>query len=224
MCKRSDRRYKAVRDRHYVPNRGAHGQQVHYLILVDGEQTGVISGGSPAWAVAARDEFFGIDKSNRAANLCGIVNNTVFRIEVSEKNMATMVLSTWRRRIAADWLALYGVRVAGFETFVVPDEIGDGRQRTGALYKADNWTFLGMTAGAAKSHAGSGGVTGASSRDATSSKLIFGRKVRRVGLPSTYSSTWRGGDEATMLTRRRGGMLLSDSQPSLFDINNGRKT
>lgn len=35
-CKRSDMMYQQFRDRHYVPNHGAVGQQLHYLIYVGG--------------------------------------------------------------------------------------------------------------------------------------------------------------------------------------------
>ena len=57
FCSRSDLQYTKFRDEHYVDNRGARGQQAHFLIWYKGTLAGVISGGSAALAVAARDAF-----------------------------------------------------------------------------------------------------------------------------------------------------------------------
>jgi len=96
-CKRTDPRYVAIRNRHYVPNNGACGRQLHYVIWYREEIVGVISGGSAAFAVKPRDEFFGLDlcksfdehfkdergelPSIRNGMLGTIINNTVFRLE-----------------------------------------------------------------------------------------------------------------------------------------------
>ena len=79
--KRTNPIYQQFRDRHYVPNNGAVGQQIHYLVQVDSEIVGIISGGSAAYAVGSRDSYFGITKDNRRIALNGIVDNTVFRLE-----------------------------------------------------------------------------------------------------------------------------------------------
>lgn len=113
-CKRSDPRYQEIRDRHYVPNNGAVGQQLHYLILLDKEVVGIISGGSAAYAVGCRDEYFGITKDNRKVALNGIIDNTVFRLEKNLPNLGTQILATWRKQAAKDWEKKYGVKVAGF--------------------------------------------------------------------------------------------------------------
>lgn len=189
QCKRTDPRYQDFRNRHYVSNRGCHGQQLHYLVwLSDGDQIilgGIISGASAVWSVKLRDEFFGLTKDNRQGGLPSIVNNVVFRLEVHEKNLATRVLSLWRRRVSADWRAKYGVAVHGFETFVVEEP-----HRKGALYLADNWTLLGETAGNTKSHKGLANKT---ERLATTPKLIFCLKIPKTQLSTSYTSTWRRG-------------------------------
>ena len=41
-CKRTDDTYQEIRNRHYVENRGCHGQQLHYLIKLDGVVVGII--------------------------------------------------------------------------------------------------------------------------------------------------------------------------------------
>lgn len=146
FCGRSDPRYQAIRDRHYVENNGAYAQQIHFLIHYKREIVGIISGGSAAYATTVRDAFFKITPENRDQVLNGIVDNTVFRLELTEKNLATRVLSIWRKVIVQVWEDMYGVTVYGFETFVVEED-----HRKGALYKADNWTFLGQTVGNSES-------------------------------------------------------------------------
>lgn len=76
-----------------MPNKGAHAQQVHFLIWCEGTMAGIISGGSAAYAVASRDSFFGITKENREKVLNGVIDNTVFRLVNNEPNLSTRVIS-----------------------------------------------------------------------------------------------------------------------------------
>jgi hypothetical protein len=144
-CSRTDPRYEAIRNEHYIDNHGCIGQQVHFLIHYKGELVGIISGASAAYATKSRDQFFGINKGNRHGFLQGVVDNTVFRLENHEPNLATRVLRLWREIVPHIWYEKYGTVVYGFETFVVENDT-----RKGALYKADNWTFAGTTSGATK--------------------------------------------------------------------------
>jgi hypothetical protein len=48
FCSREDPRYKTIRDEHYVKNKGAHGQQVHFLVWYKRTLVGIISGGAAA--------------------------------------------------------------------------------------------------------------------------------------------------------------------------------
>lgn len=184
-CKRTDPLYQEIRDRHYVPNRGCHGQQLHYLIQYDGVVIGIISGASSVWAVRARDEFFGLTPQTKRVGLPSIINNVVFRMERHDvANLATQVLSRWRRQIAIDWEERYHVQVHGFETFVVETDY-----RKGTLYKADNWTYLGRTVGSTKAHKG---LLNKSTRATVEPKLVYAKKVRGTTLSTHYESTWRG--------------------------------
>ena len=57
FCSREDRRYKEVRDLHYVENKGAHAQQVHFLIWHEETMAGIISGtplGTPSFRHTSR--------------------------------------------------------------------------------------------------------------------------------------------------------------------------
>lgn len=181
--KRSNPLYQEFRDRHYVPNHGAVGQQIHYLIWLDGECVGIISGGSAAYAVGCRDKFFGISKENRQVGLNGIIDNTVFRLEKNVPNLGTQILSRWRKQVAEDWEELYGVKVCGFETFVIENE-----RRKGSMYLADNWTFVGETQGSTKFH--QHGVEKQFVRRDVEKKLVFCKWIKGGVLPSEYMPSW----------------------------------
>lgn len=182
-CKRSNQAYQEIRDRHYVPNNGSVGQQLHYLIFLENDIVGIISGGSAAYAVACRDEYFGITKENRKIALNGIIDNTVFRLERNLPNLGTQILATWRKRVASDWYERYGVKVAGFETFIVEESY-----RKGSMYKADNWDFVGETHGSTKFH--QHGVEKKFERRTVEKKLVYCKWVKGRNLPTEYQATW----------------------------------
>lgn len=184
-CKRSDPEYQEIRDRHYIPNHGCIGQQIHYKIyLNDNELIGIISGASAVYAVKSRDEYFGLTKENKRVALNSIINNVVFRLEKNLPNLGSQILALWRKTIAIDWENQYGVKVHGFETFIIGNE-----RRFGALYKADNWSFVGMTAGSTKTHKG---IQNKGGRVDTCKKMLFCKKIPNTHLCTEYNSTWRG--------------------------------
>lgn len=182
-CSRTHPAYQQIRDRHYIPNNGAVGQQIHYLIFLDKQIVGIISGGSAAYAVYCRDDFFGITKENRQIALNGIVDNTVFRLEKNIPNLGTQVLAMWRRKIADDWEQKYGVSVCGFETFIIEE-----RHRKGSMYKADNWTFVGETSGSTKFHLH--GVEKKFERKDVQKKLVYCKWIKGKKLPTEYFAVW----------------------------------
>ena len=195
-CKRSNPEYQEIRDRHYIPNHGTFGQQIHYLIKLDGETVGIISGASAVYAVKARDDYFGLTKENKRVALNSIINNTVFRLEKNLPNLGTQILAMWRKQIAADWEAQYHVRVHGFETFVIENET-----RKGCMYKADNWEYVGQTKGSTKTH---NGMQNKSMRLGTEVKLIHVKKIKGTHLCTEYTPTWRlSAKEKSML--KQGG-------------------
>ena len=190
VCSRNDERYVTFRNRHYIPNRGCHGQQIHFLIHYKGMQVGIISGASSVYAVGERDKFFNIpqDKTMKQKRyLPAIINNVVFRLEYHEKNLGTKILSKFRRVSADLWKKLYGVDVIGFETFVIENE-----KRKGSMYKADNWTYLGETKGSTKSHKG---LLNKSERKSTEIKMIFACKTKKRVPTVDYVSSWRASTE-----------------------------
>ena len=170
QCSRTNPEYKKIRDGHYVANHGCIGRQLHYLIYDETEIIGIISGASAVWAVQPRDTFFGIDKVNRVEKIGAIIDNVVFRLIKNEHNLATKILKLWRNKVVKDWEAKYSTPVVGFETFVFGDN------RTGACYKADNWTFVGTTKGSTKLH--EHGCYNPQTRVKTVPKLIFCRFIQ----------------------------------------------
>lgn len=182
FVKRTNNKYQQIRDRHYVDNNGTHGQQIHFLIHYNGGVIGIISGASAVYAVKDRDKYFNINKSNRKEILPHIINNNVFRLEKHIPNLATYILSRWRKLSAKIWEDIYGADVIGFETFVVEED-----HRKGTLYKADNWIELGETTGSTKKHSG---LKNKHKRIKTTKKLIFANKIKDYP-DKKYLSSWR---------------------------------
>lgn len=201
FCKRTDTRYQEIRNRHYIPNNGTHGQQIHFLIHYKGNIVGIISGASSVYSVKNRDDFFDIPKDKEVKQkyyLPAIINNVVFRLEYHEKNLATKVLSKFRKVSADLWNQLYNIEVIGFETFVIEEEY-----RKGSLYKADNWTFVGYTKGNTKKH--SKGLSKSHERISTDEKMIYCKWIKNKKIKPTkeYISSWRASTPEEKARKKR---------------------
>jgi hypothetical protein len=209
--------------------RGHHGQQLHYLIWYetdDGwENVGAISGGSAVYATGVRDDFFHITKETREKVINGIIDNTLFRLELHEYNLASKIVSLWRKVVVKDWEGLYGVKPYGFETFVEYAAIDAVTQRVGSLYLSDNWTSVGETAGNTKNHVGkglTGGLHGNPfARESVPKKFVFCKWILGFTEPQTcdYKSSWRGQtSEEKQLAKERAAwrkMRVADSKAEL---------
>lgn len=214
FCKRTDARYQEIRNRHYIPNNGTHGQQIHFLIHYKNEIVGIISGASSVYSVKDRDLFFNIptDKNlKQKYYLPAIINNVVFRLEYHEKNLATKVLSKFRKVVAKLWEELYNVPVIGFETFVIENDT-----RKGALYKADNWTHVGYTKGNTKKH--TNGLNNSHSRISTEEKMIYCKWIKNKPIVPTveYKSSWRCETDAEKERKKKIEKLKKELIGQLF--------
>ena len=229
FCRRTDVRYEIIRKNHYVPDRGNHGQQVHFLIWYHGNIVGIISGASAVFATKLRDDFFGLTQNNKQFFLNGIIDNLLFRLEYHEDNLATRILSLWRRAVVHVWEDLYSVRVFGFETFVDEERFGDPvNKRNGGIYKGDNWYVLGATSGNTKQHGKGGQIASQCIRRSVPRKLVACRWVdpthHPVPIASDYKSCWRNttAEEKTrarLLSKRRQeyeGMIFFKNGNSLM--------
>ena len=188
VCQRTNPIYQDIRNRHYVDNHGCQGAQIHFLINYNNEYCGIISGASSVYGVKARDAFFKIPKDQKIKQklyLPALINNTVFRLENHEYNLGTKILKLWRNTISNLWEDIYSVPVIGFETFVVEEDT-----RKGCMYKADNWTYVGITCGSTKTH---NGMINKSARLKTSKKLIYCKWIKQKEITPTkvYISSWK---------------------------------
>jgi len=132
--KKSDPIFSTLYLDHYPKSKGIVGRQLNYLIVRGNQILGIIGANSPPLNYKLFREYFGVD------NDMVFLNNNVFRLIVHEKNLGTRVLKLFRNRIKKDYKSEYGDELIGLVTFVEPP-------RTGAVYKADNWDYLGMTEG-----------------------------------------------------------------------------
>lgn len=120
---------------HYPKSRGIVGRTLNYFVKRGGDILGIIGGNSPPLNYKKFNEFFG--KEYKEVNW---INNNVYRLIHNEKNLGTKVLKMFRNIIKKDYEDRYNDTLIGMITFVEPP-------RTGAIYKADNWTYLGLTQG-----------------------------------------------------------------------------
>ena len=206
LVKRSDPLYIEYRKKHYIPDRGVVGQQLQYLIFYGSEIVGVIGGASAVFSNEFRDEYWELSQERelKTRQLNSIINNNIFRLNYPAPNLATIVLGIWRRQIIKDWEMLYGVEVAGFETFVVEERLWNGKTRNGACYRADNWELIGLTKGYGKTN-----VRGRETKSKTlqSKKLIYCLKLKGKKLCSEYQTAWGNKERQKKLDIKRNQMM-----------------
>lgn len=217
LVQRSNPLYQQFRQAHYIPERGLVGQQLLYLIFYANEVVGVIGGASAVFANEARDEFFGLssEKDLKTRQLNSIVNNAIYRLEHAAPNLASIVLSKWRKQIAIDWQRLYGVEVAGFETFVVEERLWNGQKRDGACYRADGWSCEGITRGY-----GDTNIRGREHKSKTlkSKKLVYCKWIPGKELCTDYTTAWNDKERTKELARKRESMIPDPLESLLSSI------
>jgi hypothetical protein len=131
---------------HYLGHAVPFGAHLRYLVWAGAPTRGVVGClqfSSPAWRMAARDQWIGWDDATRRRNLQRVVNNSRFLILpwVRVRNLASTVLARAAREVARAWPARYGVEPLLLETLV------DRRRYQGGCYRAANWIELGVTTG-----------------------------------------------------------------------------
>lgn len=122
------------------------GAQLRYLVFVTRPErtvVGALQFSSPAWRMAARDQWIGWDDATRRRNLQHIVSNSRFLLLpwVRVDNLASAVLARATRQLCRDWFAQYAVEPLLLETLV------DTSRFHGGCYRAANWLALGDTTG-----------------------------------------------------------------------------
>jgi len=126
---------------HYPASKGIVGRSINFLLYSFGKPIGIIGFASPPLNYVKFNNFFTLDKNNKASeNAKLFLNNNVYRIIHTQKNLATQILKLARKEVYDIYIKDYSTKLKGIVTFVEPP-------RTGALYKADNWLYIGETEG-----------------------------------------------------------------------------
>lgn len=151
-----------MRAHHYLGLTAMVGRSLRYVAEVDGRWLALLGWASPALKCASRDGWIGWSPTLQWQRLALIANNSRFLIlpDWHHPNVGSRVLCLMQRRLVADWQARFGHPLLVLETFVDP------RRFHGGVYRASNWTQLGMTQGYRRTREGY-------SADACAPKLVF---------------------------------------------------
>jgi hypothetical protein len=153
----------------------------------------LLSFSASAWKCGVRDRWIGWDFRHQYDRLNLIANNSRFLIlpEWHFPNLGSKALSLCHQRIASDWQERFGQPLLLLETFVDPTRFH------GTVYRAANWTCLGLTRGFRRTREGY-------SADAPSPKLVFVLPVQRDARAqlsrSVLAPVYRTGAPKIMLT------------------------
>jgi len=129
---------------HYLGCRVPVGAHLRYFVKSGhGQILACLLWTSPAWKIAARDQWIGWNGQQRARNLQYVVNNGRFLIlpSVHVKGLASTILARAARQLLQDWRQHYGYTPLLLETLV------DAEKFRGTCYRAANWIYLGQTTG-----------------------------------------------------------------------------
>jgi len=137
-----------IQSYHYLGLKWLGGKSLRYVGLLNGEWVALIGWGSAAKNCGVREKHIGWSGAKKYKRLCFIANNVRFLILpwVSQKNLASKVLSLNLKRLSRDFEWVYGHPVYLAETFV------DESRYKGTCYKASNWRYVGYTEGYSRSN------------------------------------------------------------------------
>jgi len=103
-------RFNAELDAHHWLGHRLTGQVLRYVAVLDGEWVALVGFGSAALSCAARDRFLGWSREAQYARLRHVVHNQRFCMLPAggRPNLASAVLARVLRRLAGDYLTVYG--------------------------------------------------------------------------------------------------------------------
>ncbi len=133
---------------HYLGLKWLGGKSLRYIALLGGEWVALLGWSSAAKNCGVRESYIGWSGEKKYRRLRFIANNSRFLILpwVSQKNLASKVLSLNLKRLCADFELVYGHPLYLAETFV------DESRFKGTCYKAANWLHIGYTEGYSRSN------------------------------------------------------------------------
>ena len=160
---------------HYPGSKGIVGRQLNYFIKESGRILGIIGGNSPPLNYKKFNKYF-----NDNYTELNWLNNNVYKLLIQRKNLGTKVLKLFRNTIKRDYQEKFKDQLIGLITFVEPP-------RTGAMYKADNWDYLGETEGKRCFRRGDHGKWINKEWGTGSKKLIFAKQLQPYNPPKIKS-------------------------------------
>lgn len=169
VSKSEETRYRdLMQAHHYLGDLAKIGHTLWYVATHAEEWAALLSFSAAAWKCGVRDRWIGWDFRHQYDRLSLVANNSRFLIlpEWHHPNLGSKVLSLCQHRIAADWKARFDHPLLLLETFVDPARFH------GTVYRAANWTCLGLTRGFRRTRAGY-------SARGKSPKLVFIRPVQQ---------------------------------------------
>jgi hypothetical protein len=128
---------------HYLGDLAKIGRTIWYVATLGEAWVALLSISAAAWKCGVRDRWIGWDYRHQYDRLGLVANNSRFLIlpEWHLPNLGSKVLSLCEKRLAADWQTRFGQPLLLLETFVDPTRF------QGTVYRAANWTCLGLTQG-----------------------------------------------------------------------------
>ncbi len=165
-----EQRYREQMARHhYLGDLAKIGEAIWYVATWRGQWVAQLNVSAAALKCGVRDRWIGWDFRTQYDRLKLIANNSRFLIlpEWHRPNIGSRVLSLTERRIARDWQGRFGHPLLLLETFVDP------RRFHGGVYRAANWTELGLTQGYRRTRQGYSGEIDAPKR-------VFVRALHRA--------------------------------------------
>jgi hypothetical protein len=144
ICSSEEVRYRELmRQHHYLGDLAKIGKTLWYVARHGEDWAALLSFSASAWKCGVRDRWIGWDFRHQYDRLSLIANNCRFLIlpEWHHPNLGSKVLSLCQHRIADDWKERFGHPLLLIETFVDPARFH------GTVYRAANWTCLGLTKG-----------------------------------------------------------------------------
>jgi hypothetical protein len=161
-------RYRELmQQHHYLGDLAKIGHTIWYVATQGEQWAALLSFSAGAWKCGVRDRWIGWNFRSQYGRLKLIANNSRFLIlpDWHIANLGSKVLSLCGQRIAGDWQARFGHRLLLMETFVDPARF------RGTVYRAANWTCVGLTRGFRRTREGY-------SQRAESPKLVFVRPLQ----------------------------------------------
>lgn len=130
---------------HYLGFLPKIGQTLWYVATYREQWVALLIFSAAAWKCAVRDRWIGWDfhRQYDYDRLKLIANNSRFLIlpHWHRPNLGSKILSLCQKRLSEDWQKRFGHPLLLLETFVDPQRF------QGTVYRAVNWTYLGLTRG-----------------------------------------------------------------------------